>query len=454
MVGTVTDARRHLNAARAPLLDAPRLCALCRAVGDPWRTRLRDPVPPVHLCILPIWHGHTAWSPLAPGAGPRLPAAACCQARTRFPLVVWQPWRRRTAAGGEQTTANEGRWLGHRPFLVDGASVALPDTPDRHASFGPPSGQRPGWGGPVAHLLALLHAGTGVLLAGRAAPWDTHEMAEVATLHAMRRPEDGLVGDRACCSVAHLALLRPQGRPAGLRVPQRHMGDGTPSRPHTTPTPSAAQQGLPRSRWLCQVGVTAQRVEWVKPVRPPVPPPVWRTPTLFAALPAVLCVRARRSRVAQAGLRTQTVTLVTTLLEVDVSPADALAARYPLRWPVETTLRPRKQTMGLDGLHGQRLSGVLQERTVFALVDNLVRVVRLAAAQRQGVALERISCMDARRWRSTARPGEPLPPLVVHPHRPDRVEPRAVKRRPQPSPLLTKPRREARQALIHQGVGA
>ena len=157
---------------------------------------------------------------------------------------------------------------------------------------------------------------------------------------------------------------------------------------------------------------------------------------------------------AQAGFRTQTVTLVTTLLEVDLYPADALAELYQMRWQVETTLRHLKQTMGLDVLHCQRLAGVMKALTVFALVDNLVRVVMLAAAQRQGVALERISVIDAMRWLSTARPGEPLPPLVINPHRPNRVEPRAVKRRPKPYPLLTKPRHEARNALKQQSIGA
>lgn len=33
-------------------------------------------------------------------------------------------------------------------------------------------------------------------------------------------------------------------------------------------------------------------------------------------------------------------------------------------------------------------------------------------------------------------------------HRPDRVEPRAVKRRPKPHKLLTKPRQEARDELL------
>ena len=135
-------------------------------------------------------------------------------------------------------------------------------------------------------------------------------------------------------------------------------------------------------------------------------------------------------------------------------PADALAALSQRRWQVETTLRHRPQTMGLDVLHGQRLVGGLQALTGFALVSPLVRVGMLAAAQRPRVALERRSCIDAVRWLSPARPGDPWPPLVVHPHRPHRVAPRAVQRRPTPYPLLTKPRQEARNALKQQRIGA
>jgi Transposase DDE domain len=220
------------------------------------------------------------------------------------------------------------------------------------------------------------------------------------------------------------------------------------------PHPQAAQKGLPRSRWLRQLGVTDQLVAWGKPVRPPVPPPEWLTPELFAAWPATRCVRERRYRVAPAGCRTQTVTLVTTLVEVALYPADALADLYQRRWQGETNLRHLKETMGLDVLHCQRLAGVRKELTVFALVYNLVCVVMLEVAKRQGVALDRLSFVEALRWLSTARPGAPLPPLVVNSHRPNRVEPRAVKRRPKPYSLLTKPRREARNTLIQQAVGA
>lgn len=326
MVGTVTAARKHLQAALATLLDAPTILARCRKMGYPWRERQLDPVPTIHLFLLQILHGTTACTHLPPLSGHRLTASASCQARTRLPLAVVEQLLRRTSAVCEQTTPDERRWRGHRTFLVDGSSFSMPDPPALQEQCGQPGGQRPGCGFPVAHLLALCQAGTGFVLEALAAPWHTHDMAEVATLHAALRLGEVLVGDRAFCSLAHLALLRQHGLHAVLRVPQRQMVDCTPSRPHTTPTPTAGQQGLPRSRWLRQLGGTDQRVEWVKPVRLPTHPPAWLTPAVCAALPAVLCVRERRSRVTHAGVRTQTVTLVTPLLEVDLYPAEALAA--------------------------------------------------------------------------------------------------------------------------------
>ena len=272
MVGTVLDALTPLQAALATLLDAPALLTLGHAVGSHWRARLLDPVTTIPLVLLHMLPGTTAWSHRPPLAVRRWTAAALCPARARGPLGVWQQWLRRTAAVCEQTPHDEGRGRGPRTCLVDGTGGSRPDTPALHEACGPPGGQRPGCGFPVAHLLALLQAGTGFLREVLAAPGHTHERAQVACLHPALCPAAGLVGERACCSCAPLAFLRQQGLHAVLRVPQRHMGDCTPSRPPTTPQPRAAQQGLARSRWLRQLGVMDPRVAWVKPVRPPVPP--------------------------------------------------------------------------------------------------------------------------------------------------------------------------------------
>lgn len=454
MVGTIMEARKKVQKELATLLDAPMILDLCREMDSQWRERQLDPVTTSHLFLLQILHGNTACTHLPHLWGQRFTASASCQARTRLPLGVLEPLRRRTSAVCEQPTHDEGRWRGHRTFLVDGSSFSMPDTPELQEECGQPSGQQPGCGCPVAHRLAWFHAGTGFVLEALAAPWHTHDMAEGATLHTALRPGDVLVGDRAFWALAHLALLRQHDLHAVFRVHQRQIVDFTPSRPHTTRKPPTAQKGLPRSRWLRQLGGTDPLVEWVKPVRLPSHPPEWRTPAGFAALPAGLGVRELRYRVTHAGFRTQTVTLVTTLLDVALYPADALAALDGTRWQGERTLRHLKQTMGLDGLPCKRMVGVLKELPVFALLYTLVRVVMLVAAKRQGVALERSSFIDALRWLSTVRPGEPLPDLVVNPHRPGRVEPRAVKRRPKPYPLLTKPRHEARKLLIQQSVRA
>jgi hypothetical protein len=68
-----------------------------------------------------------------------------------------------------------------------------------------------------------------------------------------------------------------------------------------------------------------------------------------------------------------------------------------LRWQVETALAHLKTTMPMEILHGQTVSGVLKELTVFAIVYNLVRLVMCQSSTRQHIVVECISCVDALR---------------------------------------------------------
>src|SRR5437773_751216 len=110
--------------------------------------------------------------------------------------------------------------------------------------------------------------------------------------------------------------------------------------------------------------------------------------------------------------------------------------------------------MKMDVLRCESVPGVKKELTMFAVVYNLVRLVMLEAARRQGVDVRRISFIDALRWLASARPGESLPELIVNPWRPNRVEPRVRKRRPKDFPLMSQPRSELRQRLLQQYTSA
>jgi len=140
MVGTVTEALRHLKAELAALRDAPTIFALCHAVGSQWRARLLAPVTPVPLFLLQLLPSNTAWSHLPRLGAHRLTAAAFCHARPRLPRGVWPRLLRQTAAVCAQTAYDAGRWRGHRTCLVDGSSFSRPETPERQESCGQPRG--------------------------------------------------------------------------------------------------------------------------------------------------------------------------------------------------------------------------------------------------------------------------------------------------------------------------
>jgi hypothetical protein len=408
------------------------------------------PVAVIHWFIIQVLHGNTALEHISLLADRAFSGSAYCQARSKLPLRIYQTVLRALIQALVPNTHTAGLWLGrHRTFLVDGSSFSMPDTPALQARFGQPGNQKPGCGFPVASILVMFHAGTGLLLDILAAPLRTHEMAYIEFLHVILQLGDILVGDRGFCSFAHLALLVDRGAHAVFRMHQRQIVDFTPNRSYARPDDKVARKGLPRSRWMRQLGVTDQLVEWFKPRQKP----KWMTPDKFAALPESLILRELRYRVGRPGFRTETVTLVTTLLDADLYTVEVLADLYGVRWRVELNLRHLKQTMKMDVLRCLTVDGVMKELTIYAIVYNLVRVVMMEAAARQGVDVERISFIDALRWLCEMKT-DGLPKLVVNPDRPGRYEPRVRKRRPKQYPVMKTPRSQLRKALIDQNVAA
>jgi IS4 transposase len=418
----------------------------CRMHGCRWRDRVLTPMVTVQVFLLQVLHGNTACTHLSKLSNLCFSAAAYCTARQRLKLDVLVTLLQRSVEQLQRDTFDTGRWRGHRVFLVDGSSFSMSDTRELQSHFGQPKKQQPGCGFPVAHWLALMHAGTGMLTAMLAAPLRTHSMSQVVELHPQLAADDVLLADRGFCSYAHVALLCQRGVHALLRIHACLIVDFTPERDHNHPRRPGSVLGRPKSRWLKQLGATDQLVDWLKPKSRP----GWMTAAQFAALPDALTVRELRYEIQQPGFRSRQITLVTTLVDNARYPLEALADLYRQRWQIETNFAHLKTTLKMDVLKCQTVDGVLKELHMFALVYNLVRQVMLTAATRQGVAVGRISFLDALRWLQTATPDTPLSNLVVHPTRPHRHEPRVRKRRPKQYPLMHQPRRQQTKALARQ----
>jgi hypothetical protein len=396
---------RTLNALRPDRAAKPGtdfIGPACRAAGHSWcDTGLLTPAALMPWFLLPVLHGNTALSHVSLLAGRVFTAGAFCQARARLPLALFRVLLRAMVPALIPDTQAHGRGRGHRTFLGDGSSFSMPDTPVLPAHFGQPGNQAQGCGFPVAHRLALFQAGTGLLLEVAAAPVRSHDRAGIGAILPLRAAGDVLVADRGFCSFAPRALLRSQGVHGVFRRHPKQSVDFTPGRAHARAGQQRVPKGRPRRRWISAPGLRDQVVEDFKPARCP----EWRSAAESRALPESIMVRQLRSRITAPGFRRREVTRVTTLLDAELDPADALAELSGTRGRVEENLKAWKQTMKRDVLKCMTGEGVRKELTMDAVASNLVRVTMCQAAGRQGVAAERVSFRDALRWRRAAEEG-------------------------------------------------
>jgi hypothetical protein len=405
---------------------------VCSENNHVFRQRVLGPIETIVAFCLQVLNGNTACVAVRHWLQIDITDSAYCQARQRIPVQVFKDLLRRLTS---QLTsdANGERWNGRRVYLIDGTSFTMPDTDELVEEYSKHTSQKKGLGFPVSELLVMVHWSTGVILDLCAMPWKQHEQSKVASLHQRLDKGDILVADRGFCSYGHLAHLAQKGLDAVFRVHQKQIIDFTPGRPHATNNKTG--KGLPRSRWIQSVGYKDHVVCWRKPAICP----KYLSIDAWNNLPDQLLVRELAYTITAPGYRTSKITLVTTLLDSELFSKEDLADLYFIRWRIETNFGDLKTTMGLDILKCKTSDGIAKELFVFAMIYNMVMSIRYRCARDMGIDASRISFIDI--LRHIRINGFSLPEtVIVNPNRPGRWNPRVLKRRPKPYPLMTKPR--------------
>jgi hypothetical protein len=185
----------------------------------------------------------------------------------------------------------------------------------------------------------------------------------------------------------------------------------------------------------------------------------------YDRMPDTLELRELQFHIDEPGRRTASIVVATTLSNARKYTHEDLAELYQKRWLAEIDIRAIKCNMGMDVLRCKSPRLVRREIWTCLLAYNLIRQTILEAALRGNVsprglsftaALQKIAaclsvlehCDGATAQRIMAAH---LDDLLRHRvgQRPNRVEPRAIKRRPKPHKLLTIPRAKARQQLLN-----
>jgi len=325
---------------------------------------------------------------------------------------------------------------------VDGSTCSMPDTPDLQEAFGQPDGQRQGCGFPVARLVSVFCWATGTIADLAIGAYRSSELVLWRQLWGRLQSGDMVLADRFYCTYAEVAQLVARGCDGVFRL-------------------QGARARTMDFRHGQRLGRNDRLVTWYRPKRCP------RTlsPEQFALLPETLTVRVLRFHTQTPGFRSQTILVATTLLDPKLYALEAIAQLYGDRWTVELRLRDLKTTLGMEVLRGKSPDVVCKEIYMHLVAYNLIRALMWQAAQEYDRPLHRLSFAGTVQRFNVVAPyldlfcGTAKAVMLYRlllkwiagdllPYRPNRIEPRAVKRRPKEYALLNRPRQEMRKALL------
>jgi hypothetical protein len=322
----------------------------------------------------------------------------------------------------------------------------MPDTAENQEVWPQPPTQKPGLGFPLMRLAGVMSLNCGAVLDIAMGPYKGKETGETAlfrTLLDSLEKGDVLLADRYYASYWMIALLLERGVDSLFRQHQTRKVD-------------------------FRGGRRLGHEDHVITIKKPPQSPEWMEQEQYERMPAELTVREVRVRVCQRGFRVRALVLVTTLLDAQLYSKQEIARAFRLRWNVELDLRSIKQTMQMSVLRCKTPDMVRKEIWMRLLAYNLIRTLMAHAAEQAGIEPREVSFAGALQAVNAFAPilelanEEDLPRLSAIllriiarsrvGNRPDRFEPRAVKRRAKPIAWLTVPRKLARQRLATSGA--
>ncbi|MCF6318433.1 MAG: IS4 family transposase [Proteobacteria bacterium] len=358
-----------------------------------------------------------------------------CRARGRIPLEMISTLAKYSAKLIDNQVPNKWLFKGRHVKLIDGTTIAMPDTKANQASYPQSLSQKPGLGFPVSRVVGITSLSSGALLdasIGACKGKGTGEQSLLREMYSSFEKGDIILGDANFGTFFFLAYLQEQGIDAVFEQmgPRRNSGDFT--------------QGI-------KLGYRDHIVELKKPNTRP----HWMTKEEFRLSPKSIKIRE---------LKVGGKLLITTFLKPKEMTKKQLKDFYKCRWHVELDIRNIKTTMGMTEFSCKSPKMIMKEMWVYFLAYNLIRMLMVQAAIHTNITPRDISFKHSLQfwllWNQyyTSVDGVEMARKILVfissrtvGKRCGRIEPRAVKRRHNNMPRLKQPRSIARQEIRQNG---
>jgi len=368
---------------------------------------------------------------------------AYCQARKRLPEKFFSDVARQTGQALDKQAQSGWLWKDRRVYLFDGSTVSMPDTEENQEAYPQHDSQKPGLGFPLARIAAIFSLSCGAIIdlgICRYAGKGQGEISVFRTLWNFFRPGDVVLTDRLMCTWRELLTLQQRGVDSVSQLQAMRKAD--------------FRKGK-------RLGKEDHIVQWP---RPQIRSLSWQAQKM---LPEFLTVRECRIHIDQAGFRSKAIIVVTTLLDAEGFTKEDIGALYRARWNVELDLRSLKQTLQMDILRCKTPELVRSEIWTHVLACNLIRTMMAQAASKYEIQPRTISfkgtlqfleefqrLIDYQEYQGLAfrtKIYQQLLDCIASQRvadRPDRFEPRLLKRRPKHFAFLRKPRHVIKAEMV------
>lgn len=358
-----------------------------------------------------------------------------CRARQRLPIELVSSLVKTT--GSLVNASIPSHWLhqNRSVYIVDGTTTTLPDTKRNQERYPQQHSQKAGLGFPICRIVAATCLSSGAVIEAAMGAYKGKGASE-HTLFRSILPSfergDMLIGDALYGSYFILAECLQRGIDVLFE-----------------------QNGARKRTVDFRKGKKLGREDHLICLKKPVQRPHWMSVDQYEAEPDELTIRE---------VRVNGKVLITTLTEPADTARSELKALYKSRWNVELDIRNIKTTMGMETLSCKTPDMVEKEMWVYFLAYNLIRLIMAQSATLANVLPRALSFKHALQmwlsWSSRVQGCSNESEItelfnaissIRIGNRPGRIEPRANKRRPKPTPLLTRPRSEARELIRAHG---
>jgi hypothetical protein len=426
-------------AALRELLTDAEIETICQQLGHTWRERRLPPAIMVRSLVYRSLHRNQSIKTLltdmaAADIQHKAPTdAAWCQARSRLPQALWPLLLEHSEQRLVRFVGHQYLYCGRPVFLIDGSTVSMPDEPELVKAFGYANTKHGLSRFPVARLTFLVRAGVQAVCDYKMGHYRTGEDAQFHQMWSQIPNGAICLFDKKFCSFYNLAKLRQRG--ISIISPLHQKRD-----PYKL---IKAGKRIGHNQWIVRLYLAPQL----------------RKRYNDDSLPRYIRVRLIRAKFRRNGKLKQ-LWLVTTLLDPQKYSRSSIITLYRQRWEIETRIGSLKTILQMNVLQSKKVENVYSEVAATVLAHNLVWTVIHQAAQQTQIQADRISFLGAVRTILAFSYRLQTPELserhrvyiaMLHhiarqtnPHRPNRIEPRLIKRQTRRFGFLKTPRQKAR----------